>query len=73
MFAAMPKRKSVPAHVIDLSRRLTIEFMHVVIAARALRYVFVSIKGIYFQVELRGQIITWIVPHNFSFEVSVLS
>ncbi|XP_065200788.1 pescadillo homolog [Planococcus citri] len=68
MFAAMPKRKAIPPHLIDFCRRLTIEFMHVVIAARALRYVFVSIKGIYYQVELRGQVITWIVPHNFSFQ-----
>lgn len=71
MFASMPKRKSIPAHLTDFCRRLTIEFMHAVIAARALRYVFVSIKGIYYQVELRGQTITWIVPHSFSFEVSI--
>lgn len=67
----MPKRKSIPSHLIDFCRRLTIEFMHVVIAARALRYVFVSIKGIYYQVELRGQIVTWIVPHAFSFQVNI--
>lgn len=45
------------------------EFLHVVIAARALRKVFVSIKGYYFQAELRGETVTWIVPHQFSFNV----
>ena len=37
--------------------------MHYVIAAKALRKVFVSIKGIYYQVEIQGQTVTWIVPH----------
>lgn len=68
MFASLPRRKTIPSYLIALCRRLTVEFMHVVIASRALRAVFVSIKGIYYQVELRGQIITWLVSHNFSFE-----
>lgn len=67
-FAKLPRRKMIPSYLIAMCQRLTVEFMHAVIAARALRAVFVSIKGIYYQVELRGQTINWIVSHNFSFE-----
>lgn len=51
-----------------MCRRLTIEFLHAVIEAKALRKVFISIKGYYFQAEIKGQTVTWIVPHHFSFE-----
>jgi len=51
-----------------LCRRLTVEFLHYVIEARALRKVFVSIKGYYYQAEIKGQTVTWIVPHNFGFQ-----
>ena len=37
--------------------------MHYVITAKALRKVFVSIKGIYYQADIQGQVVTWIVPH----------
>lgn len=69
MFAALPRRKTIPSYLIAMCRRLTLEFMHAVIASRALRHVFVSIKGIYYQVEFRGQIITWLVSHSFGFDV----
>jgi len=68
LFATMPKMKTVPPHLMAFCRRLTVEFMHLVIATKALRYVFISIKGFYFQVEIKGQTITWIIPHGFSFE-----
>jgi pescadillo protein len=51
--------------MINLCRRLSIEFTHYVIEARALRKVFCSIKGYYFQADIKGQVVTWIVPHYF--------
>lgn len=70
LFSTFPKLKSIPPNLIALCRRLTVEFMHACIAARALRKVFISIKGIYFQVEIKGQAITWVIPHNYPHEVS---
>ncbi|XP_064084106.1 pescadillo homolog [Macrobrachium nipponense] len=51
--------------MIMYCRRLTVEFMHYVIAAKALRKVFISIKGYYYQADIMGQTVTWIVPHPF--------
>ncbi|XP_050439028.1 pescadillo homolog [Adelges cooleyi] len=68
LFSTFPKLKSISPNIIALCRRLTVEFMHYCIAARALRKVFISIKGIYFQVEIKGQAITWIIPHNYPHE-----
>merc|ERR1719397_1398287 len=54
--------------MISLCRKLTVEFMHYVIEARALRKVFCSIKGYYYQADIKGQTVTWIVPHQFAFQ-----
>lgn len=68
LFSTFPSLPHIPRDQSALCRRLTIEFLHYVIAAKALRKVFVSIKGYYYQAEIKGQTITWIVPHHFSFE-----
>lgn len=69
LFSTFPSLQRVPRDQSMMCRRLTVEFMHAVIAAKALRKVFVSVKGYYFQVEFEGQTITWIVPHHFAFQV----
>jgi len=68
LYATFPKSPRTPTEMIDLCRRLTVEFMHYVIEARALRKVFVSIKGYYYQAEIMGQIVTWVVPHQFAYD-----
>ncbi|XP_076673902.1 pescadillo homolog [Andrena cerasifolii] len=68
LFSTFPSLTHIPRDQSILCRRLSIEFLHAVIAAKALRKVFVSIKGYYYQAEIKGQTITWIVPHHFCFE-----
>lgn len=68
LFSTFPSMPHIPRSQSALCRRLTIEFLHIIIAAKALRKVFISIKGYYYQAELKGQTITWIVPHHFGFE-----
>lgn len=68
LFSTFPSLKHISPEQSHLCRRLTMEFLHAVIEAKALRKVFVSIKGYYYQAEIRGQTVTWIVPHHFSFE-----
>lgn len=68
LFSTFPALKQVTRSQTALCRRLTVEFMHYVIAAQCLRKVFVSIKGYYFQAEIKGQSVTWIVPHYYPFQ-----
>lgn len=65
LFAMFPKGRGRPDELIDLCRKLTLEFLHYVIASKSLRKTFITIKGYYYQAEIMGQIITWVVPHQF--------
>lgn len=67
LFSTFPNTKCTYAQFIQLCRRLSVEFMHYVISSKSLRKVFVSIKGIYYQAEVFGQTVTWIVPHSRGF------
>uniref|UniRef100_A0A8D2J8G4 Pescadillo homolog n=1 Tax=Varanus komodoensis TaxID=61221 RepID=A0A8D2J8G4_VARKO len=66
LFATFPRTGKCHVQMIQLCHRLTVEFLNYVIASRALRKVFLSIKGIYYQAEVMGQLVTWIVPYAFS-------
>ncbi|XP_076250001.1 pescadillo homolog [Rhynchophorus ferrugineus] len=68
LFSTFPSLPHIPRDQSALCRRLTMEFLHAVIEAKALRKVFISIKGYYYQAEIKGEMVTWIVPHHFSFE-----
>ncbi|XP_058462497.1 pescadillo homolog [Malaya genurostris] len=68
LFSTFPATKVITRDLTSLARRLTIEFMHYIIAAKAIRKVFVSIKGYYFQADIKGELVTWIVPHYFPYQ-----
>ena len=66
LFSTMPRQGKVQPGIINKCRILAVQFMHYVIAAKCLKKIFVSIKGFYIQVEIDGNEITWIMPHQFT-------
>ncbi|KAK3798368.1 hypothetical protein RRG08_063379 [Elysia crispata] len=68
VFATFPHSQRIKVDLVQLCRKRTVEFQHYVIAAKALRKVFVSIKGIYYQADIKGETITWVVSHKRGYE-----
>ncbi|KAG1679475.1 hypothetical protein FOA52_011074 [Chlamydomonas sp. UWO 241] len=68
LFATLPaeKRYDIPSKAVVMARRLSMEFNAYVVRTHALRRVFVSIKGFYYQAEILGQTVTWLVPHQLA-------
>ncbi|GAB5364232.1 hypothetical protein AAMO2058_000951800 [Amorphochlora amoebiformis] len=67
LFAMIPS-KTCKEHISSFPReclQLAREFQLWVVKTHALRKVFVSIKGMYYQAKVNGQDVTWIVPHKF--------
>ncbi|KAF9560297.1 mRNA-binding ribosome synthesis protein nop7 [Mortierella alpina] len=69
LFATMPKTDKIKAETVENCQRIAAEFQHYVLHTRSLRKTFLSIKGIYYQAEIKGQTITWLVPYQFSQDV----
>ena len=67
LFALFPTHKdfTIPNERAQNCMKLAREFNLFVIQNQALRKVFLSIKGIYYQIEIMGQKITWITPYHF--------
>ncbi|PJF19537.1 Pescadillo-like protein [Paramicrosporidium saccamoebae] len=73
LFATLP-RTNVDSHQADTSlkcAKLLREFESYVVATDSLKKAFISIKGIYYQAEILGQQVTWVVPHEFTTPVPV--
>lgn len=56
----------IPNDRVQVCAKLAKEFDLYVIKSRSLRKVFLSIKGIYYQAEIQGQTVTWVVPYHFT-------
>lgn len=69
LFASLPQTDKIQLNTVQQCRRLSVEFQHYLIQSKSLRKVFISIKGIYYQAEIQGQNITWVVPHQFTQEL----
>ncbi|CAG9463168.1 unnamed protein product [Pedinophyceae sp. YPF-701] len=68
LFAALPaeRRFEIPQKQVEAARRLVLEFQAWVVKTNALRKVFVSVKGTYYQAEVMGESVTWLTPHALS-------
>ncbi|RIA97078.1 Pescadillo N-terminus-domain-containing protein, partial [Glomus cerebriforme] len=69
LFSTFPATNRIKLETVTNCQRLCVEFQHYIIHTRSLRKVFLSIKGIYYQAEIKGQTINWLVPYQFSQQV----
>ncbi|KAK9899582.1 hypothetical protein P389DRAFT_186860 [Cystobasidium minutum MCA 4210] len=66
LFAHLPATEKIPATIVANCSKLAAEWQLYVMRTRSLRKVFLSVKGIYFQANVKGEIITWLVPYMFT-------
>ncbi|CAD7958472.1 unnamed protein product [Amoebophrya sp. A25] len=73
LYDALPtdQKREIRSDVIQESARLIHEFFLYIIQTKALKKVFASIKGYYFQALIGGETVTWLVPHKFAQELPV--
>eukprot|EP01123_Difflugia_compressa_P003548 TRINITY_DN1466_c2_g3_i1.p1 TRINITY_DN1466_c2_g3~~TRINITY_DN1466_c2_g3_i1.p1 ORF type:complete len:646 (+),score=134.27 TRINITY_DN1466_c2_g3_i1:95-2032(+) len=70
LFSYMPASIKINPQRVTNCKKLSIEFSYYVMRSHSLRKVFVSIKGIYYQADIRGQTITWLVPFRFTQKIN---
>lgn len=68
----MPAGAGIDTKLIQKLKRLVDEFCSYIVKTRALRKVFISVKGIYYQASIMNQDVSWIVPFDFPQKVSLL-
>ena len=68
LFANFPQHQSleIESKDIEMANRLYKEWMTYYSIAQCFKKSFFSIKGIYYQVEIMGQSITWVAPYQFN-------
>ena len=68
LFSALPASKGykIPVGSVQKAKRLSLEWQAYVARTRSLSKVFVAVKGFYYQADICGQKVTWIVPHERS-------
>lgn len=65
LFANMPATNSVSHRVTKEAAKLTNQWLAFVAKERLIKKVFVSIKGVYYEANVRGQEVRWLVPFKF--------
>ncbi|KAK0208587.1 Pescadillo N-terminus-domain-containing protein [Desarmillaria ectypa] len=66
LFANLPSNPRIPPSLIENCARLSAEWQLYIMRSRLLRKAFFSIKGVYYQVEVMDQTVTWLVPYQFT-------
>lgn len=72
LFATLPSNNRLPPELVENCARLAAEWQLYVMHSQSLRKVFISIKGVYYQAEVMGETVTWLVPHTFTQNVGPL-
>lgn len=65
LFAAMPATDKISQRITEEADKLCNQWMAYVAREGLLRKVFVSIKGVYYEANVRGEEIRWLVPFRF--------
>ena len=65
LFAQMSGDSIIPSERILHCRRVLTEFHYYVSRNRLVSKAFISVRGFYFQANIEGQDVTWLVPHPF--------
>lgn len=66
LFSSLPSDARLSPQLVENCARLSAEWQLYVMHSRSLRKAFLSIKGIYYQAEISGQDVTWLVPYPFT-------
>ncbi|KAL5535359.1 NOP7 [Sanghuangporus sanghuang] len=66
LFASLPSNARLSPSLIENCSRLSAEWQLYIMHTHALRKIFLSIKGVYFQAEVMDQNVTWLVPYQFT-------
>jgi pescadillo protein len=66
LFASLPSQGRITAEKTSKCRELVRHWQYYIAKSRTLQKSFVSVKGVYFQAEVMGEPITWLVPHQFT-------
>jgi len=69
LFACVPSGKLIPPERVANCARLCREFQALVSHTHALRKVFASIKGFYFEAEVHGVSLLWLMPHSLKQDI----
>ncbi|GEQ66601.1 hypothetical protein JCM33374_g264 [Metschnikowia sp. JCM 33374] len=65
LFANMPATSNVSHRITKDAAKLTNQWLAYVAKERLIKKVFVSIKGVYYQANVKGQEVRWLVPFKF--------
>ncbi|SCV01030.1 LANO_0F09802g1_1 [Lachancea nothofagi CBS 11611] len=65
LFANLPASDQVSSRVTQDAQSICNQWLAYVSRERAVRKVFVSIKGVYYQASVKGEDIRWLVPYKF--------
>lgn len=65
LFSNLPSTNQVSSNIVSDAQKLCNQWLAYVAKERLVRKVFVSIKGVYYQANIKGEEVRWLVPFKF--------